>query len=310
MNKMQAGENIVVERDAVDLTITWLPHELAIEFRAFVFETGGKPSAADDFIASTKTAERQVFHVDLSSARDIEKVVIVAGANMAKLFDLDIELEPLASFVPRWTDEMQTLILGELYWRNGQWKFRAVGQGFKYDLETLTASYGMPAAAAKNDKSTVKTAGKDVGGAAAYLGMLKNLSIRWILYSLGIFLGVELLLAGLFGKVVGRFLPHTLSYALEVLLILSSFLVGGAVAAVLSRQVRIIEPALGALLLVILTLSISFFSPYTFMGFTWLKVLAGGGVALLLAGLGAYFGEKLSAKMGNRDAQRYFGKHS
>ncbi len=38
----------------------------------------------------------------------------------------------------------QTLIFGELYRRNGAWKFRALGQGFDGDLGALARKYAVP----------------------------------------------------------------------------------------------------------------------------------------------------------------------
>jgi hypothetical protein len=138
---------------------------------------------------------------------------------------------------------------------------------------------------------------------------VKELSWTWVFYSLAAFIVTELVLGGIVGKLVmGSFMPHVLSYTIEAVFILAAFFVGGACVGLLSTKVRVLEPALGAFLCVLLTLSISFFSPYSFMRFSLIKLAIGGGCAFLLAFLGARLGEKVSAKMGNRNSQEFFGE--
>src|SRR5205823_5482905 len=74
---------------------------------------------------------------------------------------------------------------------------------------------------------------------------------------------------------------------------------GGVLVGVLSPGVRMKEPAVGALISVLLVFMISFFMPNFFYAFDITKVLIGGGIAFALALAGAYSGEKF---MGNVDA--------
>jgi len=46
------------------------------------------------------------------------------------------------------------------------------------------------------------------------------------------------------------------------------------------------------------------------MGFTWAKVVIGGGTAFFLACFGAYIGEKISARMGNKNSRDYFDSNN
>jgi stress response protein SCP2 len=340
MNNLQAGANIAIGgMGTLEVSITWLPREADVDVCAFSLggdekvptSSGlifGRHLAANaDYLSTASVAGRQDFHIDLAAIpHGIEKIVFAAAVKQSftDLFDLRMSVGQIAAFSPN-LGSMQSLIVGELYRRNGQWKFRAVGQGFQQGLEFLAERYGAsldaiaPAAETANrallagaggTASPVPSAsGKAMGPLAAGVKMFKALSLLWVLLSLIVFIAVELFLGGFVGKfLLGRFISHTVSYVIEVLMILSSFVIGGVIVGLVSPTVRVLEPAIGAFLCVVLALSISFFSPYTFMGFTWAKVSIGGGLAFFLAWFGACLGEKISAQMGNRNSREYFGK--
>jgi stress response protein SCP2 len=342
MNNLQAGANIAIDGvGTLEVSITWLPREADVDVCAFSLGGDEKVPTGSGFIfgrylavnagylSISSSSGRQDFRIDLARIPDgIEKIVFAAAGkrSFTDLFDLQMTIGQIAAFSPN-LGSTQSLIVGELYRRNGQWKFRAVGQGFQQGLEFLAERYGAslgaiaPAthhetanhallAGAGGTASPVPPAsGKAMGPLAAGVKMFKALSLLWVLLSLIVFIAVELFLGGFVGKfLLGRFIPHTVSYVIEVLMILSSFVIGGVIVGLVSPTVRVLEPAIGAFLCVVLALSISFFSPYTFMGFTWAKVSIGGGLAFFLAGFGACLGEKISAKMGNRNSREYFGK--
>ena len=76
-------------------------------------------------------------------------------------------------------------------------------------------------------------------------------SWRWALTSLVIFLGVEIALGGVVGRLVtGKFVGHVAALKIEVLLILAGYFGGGLVVGAISPSVRIYEPAVGAALAV------------------------------------------------------------
>lgn len=347
MNNLPAGGNIPIgTKDTIKVTASWLPENLAIEAYAFVLNNTGQVRSHDDFICQQRLSSKDgfmvlstssgkaVFHIDLRKIpQDIEKIVfaVTTEKSLAELFDLSIEVDSLAHFSPDY-GAMQALILGELYLRNQQWKFKAVGQGFKEGLEFLKNRYGVsletevpPAliqAAVKTgmpeenlamtrenaSEAATPTARREPRSfIATRLKLITDLSKLWIVYSLLIFIAVELLLAGLLGHLIfSRFVPHTLMYTLEVILMLSSFFVGAALVGFISTEVRILEPAIAAFLFVLITLAISLFSPYSFMVFTWTKALIGGGIAFCLAWMGASLGEKLEAKIGNKASREFF----
>jgi hypothetical protein len=115
---------------------------------------------------------------------------------------------------------------------------------------------------------------------------------------MAIFIGVELFLGGLIGNIlVGRFMSMSLKFLLQGLLNLVSFFIGGFIIGLISPGIRIHEPAVGAFLSVSLMLCISFFTPYSFIHFSFTKMLIGGAIAFCLALSGAKLGEKV---VGNR----------
>lgn len=378
MNKLQAGGNVAIgNAESVDVLISWLPGNAAVDVCAFVLNANQKVRNDDDFIfynqpdakagflrLLTDKNHLPYFHVEFAKIpAQIEKIVFAAttSGSLSSLADLTIEVANLATFTPA-PEDMQSLILAELYLNKGQWKFKAVGQGFKQGLAALANRYGViidnaehnvaahietasppaqNATQASSSSSVIKighdhdtqapAAGQNLTRAAdsaiverqpdilppsphrltalqISVKMIKELSWTWVFSSFGVFVLLELFLGGFIGAVVvGRFVPHFLTYQIEVLLLLSSFFIGGAIVGLISPTVRILEPALAAFGSVLLTLSISFFSPYQFMAFTWTKVIIGGGIAFMLALFGARFGEKLSARMGNKNSQEIFG---
>lgn len=123
-------------------------------------------------------------------------------------------------------------------------------------------------------------------------------AMKWVLASMTLFIGTELLLGGLIGgAITGRFTSLNLQFMLQGLLNLVSYFVGGVLIGFLSPGLRIHEPAIGAFLSVALVLSLSLFTPYSFIRFSLTKMLIGGAIAFWLALAGAKLGERAA---GNR----------
>ena len=133
-------------------------------------------------------------------------------------------------------------------------------------------------------------------------------SWRWVWLSLAIFLGVEILLGGFLGTWVGG---ARISWAselrLDVLMILGSYLVGGLIVGLISPDVKILEPAVGAFIAVVLTFLFTVFVPAMYFGISTDRLAIGGGIAFVLAFFGARTGEKISAFLGNRASRAHFG---
>jgi len=123
-------------------------------------------------------------------------------------------------------------------------------------------------------------------------------SWKWVIASMVIFICFELVLGGLLGTfVAGKFTSLSLRFALQGLLNLVSYFLGGIFIGAISPRVRIDEPAAGAFLSVAIMLSLALFTPYSFIHFSLTKLIFGGGIAFVLALLGARLGEKLTGRI-------------
>lgn len=118
----------------------------------FVFY--GQKNNDDGTVALAQEAQSATFSVDLPKlAPDVEKIAFAVTSDfptIASLKSLSLEIsEPdlaIACPVDLTGRDEAALILGELYKRNGQWKFRFIAQGFKGGLKPLAEMYGVDVA--------------------------------------------------------------------------------------------------------------------------------------------------------------------
>ena len=122
-------------------------------------------------------------------------------------------------------------------------------------------------------------------------------SKKWMLISMAVFIASELLIGGLVGSLMRGYTSISLRFLMQGLLNLGSYFVGGVIIGVISPGVRIYEPAAGAFLSVALMMSLTLFTPFSFIAFSLTKLLVGGAIAFALGLAGAKLGERL---MGNR----------
>ena len=126
----------------------------------------------------------------------------------------------------------------------------------------------------------------------------REFSWRWAIFSMAVFVAAELLLGGLVGEfVVGRYKSMSLAFALQGMLNLASYFIGGFIVGLVSPGVRIMEPAVGAFASIALMLALTLFTPFSFLRFSLTKLIIGGGIAFALALSGAKLGERVA---GNR----------
>ena len=176
---LQPGQNISISKhspppSAVDLKLLWEPADtpLAIDSSAFVLNAQGKVRGDGDFIFYNQLAlagggvqrasDGRTFTVAFTQLpAGVERIVIALtidqgqrrGQSFGQLSQVRAEIRDagnkavLAAF-PLATRMMAEtpLIVGELYLRNGEWKFRAVGQGFVGGLGPLAKQYGVDVA--------------------------------------------------------------------------------------------------------------------------------------------------------------------
>lgn len=126
----------------------------------------------------------------------------------------------------------------------------------------------------------------------------REFSVRWTIASMVVFITLEVVLGGIAGEyVLHRHGPFALTFAVQALLNLVSYFIGGMIIGFVSPGVRVLEPAVGAFLCMVLLLVFTLFTPYTFLRFSLTKLILGGSIAFGLAMLGARLGERLA---GNR----------
>ena len=123
-------------------------------------------------------------------------------------------------------------------------------------------------------------------------------SWKWVIISMVTFVALELILGGVVGDLVAaQYKSLHLKFVLQGVLNLSGYFIGGFLIGVVSPKVRIHEPAVGAFASVALMLSLTFFTPYTFLRFSTAKLVIGGLVAFCLALCGAKLGEKITGQI-------------
>lgn len=124
-------------------------------------------------------------------------------------------------------------------------------------------------------------------------------STAWTMLSLVLFLAIELLIGSWLGPLIaGKYVSPMFHYQVQMLLHLGALYLGGLAVGVVSPGRRLLEPAVGAFLSVLIVFLMSFFMPNWFFHFDLTKVLVGGGIGFGVALLGAWQGE---AWMGNLD---------
>ncbi len=193
---LQPGQNISLTQrqpapTAVEITLAWEPVNtpLAIDSSAFALTGQNKVRDDSDFIfynQSTlagggiqRAGDGRAFTVNFAALPAATERVIIAltidqgrrrGQSFGQLNQVRAEIRDAGSQAvlvafPLSTKMMAetALIVGELYRRNTEWKFRAVGQGFVGGLGPLAKQYGVDVAddpdAAEPPPSKPPTAG-------------------------------------------------------------------------------------------------------------------------------------------------------
>ena len=173
---LQPGQNFSISKHnpapaAVDIALPWEPAStpLTIDTNAFALTAANKVRDDGDFIfynqptlvggGIDRTSDGRQFTVRFAQLpAAIEKIAIALtidqgrrrGQSFGQLSQVRAEISDAQSkaslaVVPLATKMMPetALIVGELYRRNGEWKFRALGQGFVGGLGPLARQYGV-----------------------------------------------------------------------------------------------------------------------------------------------------------------------
>ena len=113
----------------------------------------GQRENDDKTIRLSSSGNETMFTVNLPQLRpDVQKIAFTAtcdaGKNVSQTERLAIQVEANGSVILRSHVDLAgrteaALILGELYRRNGEWKFRFVSQGFNGGLKPLAEHFGV-----------------------------------------------------------------------------------------------------------------------------------------------------------------------
>jgi stress response protein SCP2 len=167
MTTISKGANIPVDAAAVRLDLSWTggPGVPDVDGSALLLRADGRVADDNDFVFYNqprhpsgavrhvgKTGTKDTVEVDLGALpSDVERVVLAAsadGGTFGQVPGLRLVVSdlasgaPLAEFAITGTDET-AMVSGELYRRNAQWKFRAVGQGYASGLAGLATDFGI-----------------------------------------------------------------------------------------------------------------------------------------------------------------------
>ncbi|HEV7203296.1 MAG TPA: TerD family protein [Jatrophihabitans sp.] len=171
MTTISKGANLPIDAAAVRAELSWTggPGVPDVDASALLLQESGRVRNDDDFVFynqprhpsgavrhAGKSGTRDTLEVDLAAlGADIDKVVLAASADggpFGQVPGLRLVITDAGSGVPladfAMTAGPETAIVGgELYRRNGQWKFRAVGQGYASGLAGIAGDYGISVAA-------------------------------------------------------------------------------------------------------------------------------------------------------------------
>ena len=131
---------------------------------------------------------------------------------------------------------------------------------------------------------------------------LPPFSTRWMVVGIVLYTVLEMAIALVLAPAIfaGRMSSHMLQWRLQMVMHLGSFYLGGLALGIITPGIRLAEPAAAAFVSVGLVFLMSFFSPSIMMQWSFSKLIVGGGIAAVLAVMGAYTGEKW---MGNVEGE-------
>jgi len=174
MTDLQRGGNAPVSASALTITLAW-PQAggVAVDVSAFLLNAAGRvrgdgdmvfynqPEGAGGAVRFAASAGQGRFTVEPAALPDtVERIVFCVtidtagarGQTLARIDGAEITVaasgtEPALRFRPALGEASEAaMVFGELYPRAGQWKFRAVGQGFDGGLAPLARSFGIDVA--------------------------------------------------------------------------------------------------------------------------------------------------------------------
>ncbi|VAE21663.1 Tellurium resistance protein TerF [Enterobacter hormaechei] len=162
--QLQSGQNIPLTSSSITLN---LRYPVRPAFRGepdtcvFMLNAQGKVSGDNDFIffnnlsspegavKLTPGTQQSSVHIELNrvspAVQKIALTLVIDGSDtITGLQQLSLQAPGIASFDPETAGRSEkAIIVAEVYRHNGNWKLRALGQGFNGGLEPLAISYGV-----------------------------------------------------------------------------------------------------------------------------------------------------------------------
>lgn len=174
---LMRGENVALKKnrpalDKIVVDLQWnCSSEIDIDTAAFLLVSNGKVGTEDDFVFYNNPKHRSecADHTRLRANREQIKIVLskipypivriafsltindaeVRRQNFGKVRDIVLRIvdanknKELIKYTPGNFTLETAIILGEIYLRKSQWKFKAIGEGFEGGLAALCGNFGV-----------------------------------------------------------------------------------------------------------------------------------------------------------------------
>ena len=164
MSTLQPGQNAPVPTSRLSAVVRWQAGPVGIDVSALLLTSTGKVRSDADFVFYNQprhgsgavehvggTGGTDAVRVDLGAVEaDVERIAVVAsadGGTFGQVRGLTLAVEDAGGSTlldaTLQGDTETAFLTGEFYRRGGEWKFRAVGQGWAAGLAGLARDFGI-----------------------------------------------------------------------------------------------------------------------------------------------------------------------
>ncbi|WP_435593364.1 TerD family protein [Nocardia sp. bgisy118] len=181
---LSKGQNVPLpdDVDRIDVVIGWTESEVEVDASALLLGAGRKVGSDADFVfynqpesqdgsvrflgtSATEEGAQARIAIDLSSVPNTVHMVALAGSVGTGTFGelgklalrvVDAAGLSLAEYVTADATTESAFVFGEIYRREGEWKVRAVGQGWESGLAGLAKDFGVDVDDAEHETATAE----------------------------------------------------------------------------------------------------------------------------------------------------------